>query len=290
MTDIYEYNGDLNETKRLLRKGIIVRIFRGGYVYAPVTAEKVLALIKSQKPTWILCGRTVLQLELGKTPTFPIQAFASRNQRNIHNSYLDVNRSHIVWRRKTKHGLCVPILHAITQVDRDTAVAFLRQKFSGKTDALEKEMDVLKPFPRQGCEIVQSAGLLADSVPERKLIEALSDKGYKIESNETLWGYRWDIVLRPYKLLIEVDGYAYHNGESRNVFIRDRWKQNTAVLEGWKVLRFSAVCVENEIEEVLKAIELAAGKLTENTFALTPVWNWHHHFASWPEYYRADFT
>lgn len=48
---------------------------------------------------------------------------------------------------------------------------------------------------------------------------------------------RPDLVFDDVKLLVEIDGYAYH--ADRDAFERDRWRQNLLTADGWTVLRFT---------------------------------------------------
>ncbi len=40
--------------------------------------------------------------------------------------------------------------------------------------------------------------------------------------------YRWDILLDKHRIAIEVDGYAYHSGETRQRFELDRQSEARA--------------------------------------------------------------
>lgn len=48
-----------------------------------------------------------------------------------------------------------------------------------------------------------------------------------------------DVAFRRARLIIEVDGYAYHRAENREQFHRDRYKWTTLTAEGWTVLHFT---------------------------------------------------
>ena len=66
--------------------------------------------------------------------------------------------------------------------------------------------------------------------------------------------YVVDILFRPARLVIEVDGRHFH-GEAR--FESDRWRQNALVLDGWRVLRFTWAMLERYPDRVVAAIEKA---------------------------------
>lgn len=67
---------------------------------------------------------------------------------------------------------------------------------------------------------------------------------------------RVDFVYHQFKLVIELDGEAYHS--DRDSFRKDRRKQNALVLEGYRVLRFTYfdlfVAPEYVVSQVVSAI------------------------------------
>jgi very-short-patch-repair endonuclease len=46
-----------------------------------------------------------------------------------------------------------------------------------------------------------------------------------------------DVAFERERLVVEIDGWAFHSGPDR--FQRDRERQNRLVAEGWWVLRFT---------------------------------------------------
>jgi very-short-patch-repair endonuclease len=69
-----------------------------------------------------------------------------------------------------------------------------------------------------------------------------------------------DVLFRELKLAIEIDGRLFHTGAE--VFETDRWRQNTLVLDGWCVLRFTWTMIEEQPEMVLAMIREAIEMLT----------------------------
>ena len=57
------------------------------------------------------------------------------------------------------------------------------------------------------------------------------------ETNTHIEGVLVDFVWRERRLIVEVDGYAYHRAPSR--FERDRENDVTLTLKGWRVMRFT---------------------------------------------------
>jgi very-short-patch-repair endonuclease len=68
--------------------------------------------------------------------------------------------------------------------------------------------------------------------------------------------FRLDIAIPGRRLALEVDGWAYH-GRHKNDFRRDRERQNLLVLNGWRVLRFTAGQIHKDIAAVLDTIRAA---------------------------------
>jgi hypothetical protein len=66
--------------------------------------------------------------------------------------------------------------------------------------------------------------------------------------------YRLDIALPLYRLGVELDGWQWH-GKTLSGFQRDREKSLSFERRGWRVIRFSAAQVNNELSDVITAIE-----------------------------------
>ena len=87
-------------------------------------------------------------------------------------------------------------------------------------------------------------------------------------------GRRWrlDMALPKFKLGIELDGWANH-GRMRESFLRDREKSLWFERRGWRVVRFSANQIMDDIDEVCLAISeiIAHCKLNEDDFEIVQV-------------------
>lgn len=68
--------------------------------------------------------------------------------------------------------------------------------------------------------------------------------------------FRIDIAFEKERLAVEVDGWMYH-GKYLADFKRDREKQNLLTLNGWRILRFTASDIHNQLPDVLQQIEAA---------------------------------
>ncbi len=68
-------------------------------------------------------------------------------------------------------------------------------------------------------------------------------------TNAYVEGYEGDAVWRAARLVVELDGWAFHN--SRRDFQRDRTKANALTAKGWTVLRFTHDDVMRRPHEVV---------------------------------------
>lgn len=70
--------------------------------------------------------------------------------------------------------------------------------------------------------------------------------------------FRLDIAITAQRIAIEVDGWEWH-GKHKNDFKRDRERQNLLVLNGWRVLRFTASDIRRDMAAVMETIRAACG-------------------------------
>ena len=158
----------------------------------------------------------------------------------------------------------------------EDAVAFLEACFAGQYGASQMEGHMLdfQRFPQHTRRILENTVLGADSVPERNLTRALRPH-VTVYNNRYIGPYRWDLLLKEHKVAIEVDGYAYHQGENRQRFEIDRHKLNDAVQRGYKPLHFTAATIEHHLDiAVDQVLAIVHGKGD----TVQPPWQWHHYW------------
>lgn len=73
---------------------------------------------------------------------------------------------------------------------------------------------------------------------------------------------RPDLVFDDVKLVVEIDGFAYHG--DRDAFERDRQRQNLLTAAGWTILRFTWRQVHNDPAAVIAQIEVTRRMLRMN--------------------------
>ncbi|MDQ3579893.1 MAG: endonuclease domain-containing protein [Actinomycetota bacterium] len=94
----------------------------------------------------------------------------------------------------------------------------------------------------------------AERMTHRALLAAgISDWRANVELVILGRTFRPDLVFDDVKLIVEIDGFAYHSG--RDAFERDRQRQNLLTGAGWTVLRFTWRQVYDNPAEVVTQIE-----------------------------------
>lgn len=91
---------------------------------------------------------------------------------------------------------------------------------------------------------------------ERILTKLLRDAGITgWRSNVRVGAYIVDVLFRAAKVVIEVDGWAFHSDQDS--FQRDRERQNVLALQGWQVLRFTWLDLAEYPERVIATVRAA---------------------------------
>ncbi|MCS5478226.1 DUF559 domain-containing protein [Corynebacterium sp. YIM 101645] len=238
--------------------------------------------LSHRRPYLVFTGRTALQLYSGTQVTTPLSGLV-RPPRSAHGSaLLTLRRRRRVFYREHDRVLVSPPVVAVADCLGDAAetelIDFLEQQYTGRQGRIlmEAELNALLRVPRQLRDLISRAAIGADSEVEREVFRALRARGLKVVQNHEIGGYSFDGVLPGVKLIVEIDGYRYHAGESREIFVIDRWKANYAVRHGYRVLRYSGSCVKHHLDLVVEQIVAAAHDLEEPLFSEEhQVWEWH---------------
>ncbi|MDK8450487.1 DUF559 domain-containing protein [Corynebacterium mastitidis] len=87
----------------------------------------------------------------------------------------------------------------------------------------------------------------------------------------------WDCLVHgKKKVLIDIDGTRFHSGTE--TFVKDRWKTNDAISQGYYALRYTSECVDHHLNEVVADI-IAIAQGHRSPFGDHPVWRWHRSVA-----------
>ena len=111
----------------------------------------------------------------------------------------------------------------------------------------------------QGCRTSMNTGI------ERKMQYILQKNGYVFETHRRICGYYPDIIFRDRQILVECDGDYWHgnpliyeNFDKRQLKAHRHDKKRDKILEnnGWSVIRFWEIDINNDIENCLHLFEL----------------------------------
>jgi predicted transcriptional regulator of viral defense system len=90
---------------------------------------------------------------------------------------------------------------------------------------------------------------------EERFLQLCDDHGIpRPETNSIIEGHEVDFVWRTQRLIVEVDGYAYHRSPS--AFEQDRERDVTLAVAGWRVLRFTWAQVTRRPAWVARALDM----------------------------------
>ncbi len=98
------------------------------------------------------------------------------------------------------------------------------------------------------------------STAERRfhgLLRGAGIEGWRGNVEAAGTGYTVDVLFSAERLVIEIDGHAYHGDAN---FEHDRWRQNAIVLAGWRVLRFTWTMIDTYPERVIETVRAALGQ------------------------------
>src|SRR4051794_19480349 len=94
------------------------------------------------------------------------------------------------------------------------------------------------------------------STSERRLVALLGRAGLTPDAtNARLAGWEVDVLYRDRRLVVELDGFAFHR--TRAAFERDRRKDAALTVAGFRVLRFTWRQLEHEPERLVAAVASA---------------------------------
>ena len=108
--------------------------------------------------------------------------------------------------------------------------------------------------PQCGVDL-HHAPSLTRSEAEQRLLELIRQAGLPApETNARLLGYEVDFLWRAQKLVVEVDGFAFHS--TREAFERDRRRDTTLQAAGYRVIRFSYVQIVDRSDTVVECLAM----------------------------------
>lgn len=291
--ELLELGKTRGEIAGALKKGKIHRLFHGVYTTAAHPDARIVweGLLKV-RPNAVLDGKSAIEAHQGKEPSLPLQArVPTGNLRKGAAALLRLRRSlRLQW--KQKFGFKVVTL-------ADAVATYLRD--GGSTRDLElrkvvetayysergnqrqaRELKALRTAPKsQLRKFFDNCISGNDSKLEKHFILAVREVGFQTQQNYKLGGYKWDLVIKSLKVVIDVDSRMYHRTESRS-FVIDRWKTNDAQAEGWVALRITDDCVDYALPQIIEWLQELREyrriypRRSLSKQSIGPVWNWHN--------------
>ncbi|MDO5668419.1 MAG: DUF559 domain-containing protein [Corynebacterium sp.] len=282
------------QIERLVLAGHLHRVEQGVFTTSRPGGKLLLRALAHRRPGLVFTGHTALQLRREGTITLPVQAITAVGHSGHSSSKLslvrrkDIQHEMVAGFRVTSRAVAVADADGVTDAE---LIAYLEAEFSGKEgkEALAAEVAVMPRVPARFHRLVAHAAIGADSEAEREVARALIAEGLVIEQNYFLGHYYFDILIPHAKLIVEIDGYRFHNAESWESFVQDRWKANLATRHGYRVLRYSGSCVKHHLEPVVEQIVAVVEESPEQLVTeRLPVWKWHHVFTRGPAWWGGD--
>ena len=270
MIEIYRGRDVSREARR---KGAI-KIANGFYLSQEPTPLQLAQIMSREWPDLALDGYSAARRYLDQPLQFPLEFI--RGSTLPSSTYFRSRRA----RPKALGSMdgvnvCSP-LQIIETMAHGDAVAFIEAFFAGPhgRSRIEAEQLDFRRLSKHTREVLEKAIVGADSKPERDLTRGL-EPHVKVRNNLKIGPYRWDLVLEECKVAIEVDGYAYHNGENRQRFEIDRQKLNDAVQRGYLPLHFTAATIEHHLDV---AVHQVLAVIRGRGEFVPPPWKWHHYW------------
>ena len=252
-----------------VRTGWLRRMFRGVYLVGPLEAPHSRAMaatlaggagaVLSHYPAavlWGLCPPREGPIDV----TVPGRKTRSRPGIRVHRSHLhptDATRTHGIPVTSPARTL-LDLATTVSQRDlaRATEEAQVQRRVS--THSLNEQFSRY-PTHRGTAALrkaIQAEPRLTRSEAERRMLELIrSARLPEPGVNVKVGGWEVDLVWPNQRLIVEVDGYAFHS--SRRSFERDRGRDATLAGAGWRVVRFTWRQIVEEPEVVIARLSAA---------------------------------
>ena len=251
-------------------RGLLVRVLRGIYVAAGTQHDHrtLVRVVARAYPDAIFTGRTAAWLN-GWSDVVPRKITAMHRGRSIRSGRIRLSHGTLsdeVWHER--HGLrfltpAMAALDLVPELGGKLVDDLLRTDRTG--GVLTQLHRALASSPGRAGNVVRRILLERSrsnpwSEAERHLhdlLDAAGITGWSANDPVVEDGQRFhpDVVFRAARLILEVDGFAFHSG--REVFERDRRRQNTLVINGWQVLRLTWRMLTEDPDGVIALIRRA---------------------------------
>ncbi|MDO5032302.1 hypothetical protein [Corynebacterium sp.] len=256
--------------RQAVRDGAI-KIANGFFVSEQPTPHQLAQLITQRWPGSALDAYSAARLHLGRKLEFPLhflRASSMPASEFFHHRRVQPKGVHSI----EGINVCNP-LQAVEALTHDEAVWFLESLLAGR-GAFQRVAKLKQDFPKLPTHtqrVLEKAIIGADSKVERMLTNALREY-VEVRNNVKIGPYFWDLYLPKYGIVIDIDGYAYHNGEDRQTFEVDRHKLNDATQRKLRPLHYTATTILHHLDFAVTQVRRTAEGRRPTA---SPPWEWH---------------
>ena len=217
----------------------------------------------------VIVGAAALcwQRRLPDAPTGPVEVAVARNRSGRSPAGVLVHRqeiapaNHLLFERVRVATTAHAIADQLSRNGVDLLDLALRRRWVAIDDVLAAQRTRFGArHSAEAGRILRAAATGAHSPGERLLHSLLRRArivGWQANADLTIGGSTFcpDIRFDALRLLIEVDGFAFHT--DHDAFENDRRRQNALILAGWTLLRFTWRQLSDEPERVVREIRRA---------------------------------
>ncbi|CAB0678067.1 hypothetical protein FRC0024_00314 [Corynebacterium diphtheriae] len=274
-----EFRGTISYATRTrrLKAGSLIRVISGiyweGELESPAAIKELVAALT--RHGYALTAVSLYQFYCSQPISFPVHV--STERRITSTKYVVAHHVKRLRTVEVRGVLTECGVDAVKHLPDKQAIALLDLAYSGRHGSAVLRRESPMRVSARVKTLVNRAAVGADSVPERILVRALREAGLECTSNFRVGVYFWDVKLRDYNIVIEVDGYFYHNAgaENKNTFVNDRWKMNDAAVRGYLVLRYPASSVFEELDTIVGQVIFATRVVREELVVVDSTRRWH---------------
>ncbi|MFZ5442881.1 MAG: DUF559 domain-containing protein [Myxococcota bacterium] len=268
------------QLRRRRRSGVWVEVFPSVFrvVGAPVSWRQTLqALLRSVGPRAVLSHRTAAALH--GLPGFeegPLELTATKNVRRRKDVRVYRVKAMLPSELTEVDDFAVTsvartLLDLAAETDRPTMRAAIDHALRNKlttVEELERVVARAKGKPgvgdmREFLDEFRGAGGPTESELEQKALEVIEQAG--LPRPRVQWRVvvgrqrrRLDLAYAERRLVIEVDGYAYHSGI--DTFEADRQRNNSLIARGFRVLHWTWRGIHERADELLEELRAALAR------------------------------
>ncbi len=228
---------------RWVKQGRLVRLMRGVYAHPARSLRDRIQAVEARIPGGVVHGEAALKLELRSGRGIGVIEVCTPTRRLPQKGYRFTHR--LIPNDYVSTGVMMPTLAAVDVSDRDPA--WLDELVRQRVATAAQFHRLLDEFPHRSGNRQRRRRIARTSTrpwsPAERGYHDLFDQhgitGWVANQPIRLGEARYvpDIMFKPERLIIEIDGREFHS--DRATFESDRKRQDELVKAGWTVLRFT---------------------------------------------------